>query len=67
MDTIPEPAHYGHNKRKENRFQGKPHFGEATILINDGQMQVSNISNVQIHLALGINGQTYIHQIIIVM
>jgi len=34
VHSVPEPNHDSNDDGEEDRLQGEPHFGEATILVN---------------------------------
>lgn len=67
VHPIPEPHHNRNNKWEEDGFQCQPHLGEATVLIDNCQMQIANVANIQIHLPFRVDRQTNVQQIEIMM
>jgi hypothetical protein len=64
MDSIPEPYHDGNNERGEDALHVDPDLCEAAILVDCRQVQVSYESNIEVHLAVIIDRDTNIEQVL---
>lgn len=67
MDPMPEPHHYRHNDREKACLQRQPNLCEATILIDDRQLELFDVADVQVHLTIGVDRQPNVQQIVVVM